>query len=249
MNATIPEQLRQRHQLEMLLLRLERQTEENEFALRQAKFDLREAKVAEAEYGGSFRSFRDKLTGKKEEAETALRHNVQKAEAALASAQQTAKRLVLQSEEVQARLEKLPSRTELKAQAEGEALSLWHRLDALYCTEALLPLLEANRELLTERRNQFNGSYAGQVKSLQTLASIYSAPEAAGEACKPYLLRLKESLDELMISFELQSYFDAPTVFLSSATQYTRMDRINTALAQVEAMQKLLPKLQQQLEV
>jgi len=244
MNATI---LEQRHQLEMLLLRLERQTEENESALRQAKFDLREAKAAEVEYGGCFRAFRDKLTGKKEAAETALRHDVQKAEAALASATQTARRLALQAGEVHSQLDKLPTRAELKAQAEGEALSLWHRLDALYCVAALLPLLETNRILLTERRNQFNGSNLG-VKSHQALSEIYSAPEAAGEACKPYIQRLKAALDALDIPFPVHDYWENPTAFLSSATQYTRMDRINTALAQVEAMEKRLPKLQKQLE-
>ena len=247
MRDTILTQIQDRFRLETHLLRLEHQTAENEAALRQAKYDLREANAAEVEYGGSFRAFRDKLTGKKEAAETALRHDVQKAEAALASATQTAKRLALQSEEVRSRLEKLPSRAELKAQAEGEAQSLWHRLDALYCTEALLPLLEANRILLTDRRNQFNGSNLG-IKSHQALAEIYSAPEAAGEACRPYIRRLKAALDALDIPFPVHDYWENPTAFLSSVTQYTRMDRINTALAQVEAVEKQLPKLQKQLE-
>ena len=45
--------LSKRFQSEIDLLRLQRQRAENEAALRQAKFDLREAKVAEAEYRGS----------------------------------------------------------------------------------------------------------------------------------------------------------------------------------------------------
>lgn len=244
MNDTILTQVQDQHQLEMLLLKLQRQTAENEAALRQAKCDLREAKVAEAEYAGSFRCLRDKLTGKREESETALRHNVQKAEAALASATQTAKRLSLQTEEVQSRLEKLPSREDLRAQGLPE----WHRLEALYCMEVLAPMLEANQELLTARRNQFNGSNAGQVKSHQTLAEIYTAPEAAGEACKPYLLRLKEALDALGISISLPEYWENPTAFLSYATQYTRMDRVNKAISQVAATQRLLSGLLKQLE-
>ena len=72
-------QIQDRFQLEMNLLRLERQAEEVKAALRQGKFDLREAKVAQSEYAGSFKSFWDKLKGQREETETALRHAVQKA--------------------------------------------------------------------------------------------------------------------------------------------------------------------------
>ena len=111
----------------------------------------------------------------------------------------------------------------------------------------LTPLLETTRNLLVERRNQFNGTNAGQIKSRHTLAEIYSAPEAAGEACKPYLLRLKAALEELGNSLELHSFFESPTFFLSSATQFTRMDRINTAITQAETLQRQLIKLQKEL--
>ena len=47
------EQIQIRYQSEINLLRLEQQAEVAKAALRQAKFDLREAKVAEAEYRGS----------------------------------------------------------------------------------------------------------------------------------------------------------------------------------------------------
>ena len=106
---------------------------------------------------------------------------------------------------------------------------------------------KTTKELLTERRNQFNGSNAGQIKTRQDLADIYSAPEAAGEACKTLLLRLKDALDGLEIPFEITGYFEAPTAFLSSATKFSRMDRINTAISQTEALQRLLRQLQPQL--
>lgn len=236
-------QIQDRFQLETHLLRLEQQMVENESALRQAKFNLREAKVTQAEYSGSFRSFRDKLTGKREESETALRHAVQQAEAALASAQRQKDSLVARLTERKEQLAVLPAWESLR-----DGSREWNRLEALYCMEAVNPLLEINRELLTERRNQFNGSYAGEVKSRQDLAEIYSAPEAAGEACRPWLLRLKEALDALEIPLELHRYFLEPTAFLSSATQYTRMDRINEAIAQAEKLQRLIPKLRKQLE-
>ena len=235
-------QIQDRFQLEIGLLRLERQVEEAKAALRQAKFDLREAKVAEAEYRGSFRSFKDKLTGKREETETALRHAVQKAEADLAATQRQKEVLDTQLSGLREQLAQLP-----EWEALNDGSPLWCRLEALYCMEVLSPMLEANHELLIQRRNQFNGSNAGQVKTWQTLAEIYTAPEAAGEACRPYLLRLKAALDALDISFELPAYLEAPTLFLSSATQYTRMDRVNGAILQIEAIQRLIPKLQKQL--
>ena len=236
-------QIQERFRLETELLRLERQLAETGAALRQAKYELREAKVAEAEYGGSFRRFRDKFKSRREETETALRHAVQTAEADLASAQRQKAVLDTRLAEVKEQLSTLPDWLSLK-----DGSREWSRLEGLYCSEALEPLLKTTLELLTERRNQFNGTYAGQLKTRQDLADIYSAPEAAGEACKPYLLRLKEALDALGISFELHSLFDAPTAFLSSATQYTRMDRINTAIAQTENLLRQLPQLSKQLE-
>lgn len=235
-------QIQDRFQLEIDLLRLERQVEEAKAALRQGKFDLREAKVAQSEYAGSFKSFRDKLRGHREETETALRHAVQKAEADLASAQRQKEQLDAQLSQLKEQLTSLPDWDSLNDGSEE-----WHRLEARYCMEVLTPMLEATRELLLERRNQFNGTNAGQIKARYELAEIYSAPEAAGEACKPYLLRLKAALDKLDISLELGSYFDAPTAFLSSATQYTRMDRINTAISQTEALQRQMSNLQKEL--
>lgn len=224
-------------------LRLERLLTETEAALRQAKFDLREAKVAQTEYAGSFKSFRDKLTGSREEAASALRHAVQKAEADLASAQRECDTSSAELSEVRKQLSLLPDWA-----SRNNGSREWHRLEALYCTQRLQPHLVITHQLLLTRRAQFNGTHAGEIKSRMELSDIYSAPEAAGEDCRTLLLRLKKALDGLEIPFEISSFFEAPTAFLSSATQFTRMDRINTAIAQAEAMQKLIPQLQRQLE-
>ena len=234
--------MQNRFHLEIDLLRLERQTEENKAALRQAKCGLREAKVAQAEYSGSFRSFKDKLTGRREQTETALRHAVQNAEAALTSAQHQKEVLDARLSETKQTLDAAPSWESL-----NDGSAAWCRLEARYCMEVLSPLLTATRELLVERRNQFNGSYAGELKTQLDLSEIYSAPEAAGEACRPYLLRLKAALDKLDIPLESHSFFDAPTAFLSSATKYTRMDRINSAIRQTEALQRSLLNVQEEL--
>ena len=235
--------IRDHYDLLISLLKAERQQSEQEAALRQAKFDLRQAKASQLEYGSTFRSFLDKFTGKREETETALRHAVRKAEADLATAQQEKAALEAQIAALREQLADLPA-WESRCDRSAE----WYQLEALYCLEVLAPLLEANLNLLTERRNQFNVTCAGQVKTRYALAEIYTAPEAAAEACKPYLLRLKTALSQQEIPFELHRYFEEPTAFLSSATQFTRMDRINTAIAQTEALQKRLPGLKTQLE-
>ena len=239
------EQVRNRFDLDLALLRTNRAKQVAEAALRQAKHDLREAKVAEAEYRGSFRSFRDKLSGKKEASETALRHAVQKAEADLAAARWELSAAEEKLSALEASLSRQPPWDTLRS---PETDALWCRLEAQYCIEVLIPMSEITRELLDERRKQFNGANAGELKTQLELAAIYSAPEAAAEDCKPYILRLKAALDALVIPFETGSFFDGPAAFLSSATQFTRMDRVNAAIAQTAALQRTLPKLQKQLE-
>ena len=233
--------IQQRFDLDFALLQTTSKKSQAQAALRQAKFDLREAKFAQLEYGGSFRAFRDRITGKKEESETALRHAVAHAEADLTAAQRTLDTLDGQIRDLEASLSQLPSWESLKT-AENEAL--WYQLEARYCAAWLIPHLEITHQLLMERRAQFNGTNAGQIKSLAELAGIYSAPEAAAEDCVPYIRRLKAAASFLGTEFPELAFFDAPTAFLSAATKFTQMDRINTAIAHTEKLQRLLSQLQ-----
>ena len=235
--------IQKRFDCDLALLRANRKQAQAQAALRQAKFDLREAKAAQLEYGGSFRSFRDKLTGKKEESETRLRHAVEKAEAEASNAQRNLDAAEEEIQNLEVALSQIPSWESLKTE---ENETIWCQLEARYCAEWLIPHLEITHQLLLERRAQFNGTNAGQIKTLGELADIYSAPEAAAEDCVPYIRRLQTTLNFLGKDFPEFAFFDAPTAFLSSATQYTRMDRINTAIAQAEKLQRLLSQMQQQ---
>ena len=240
-------QIQNRYLLETNLLRTEQHLQAAESALRQAKFDLREAKLAQVEYSGSFKRFRDKLSGKQEETETNLRHAVQQAEANLAITQHQKDQLSIQLHSLKEQQAASPDWAALGKTTDSASREEWCRLECLYCIEALEPLLKTTYELLMERRNQFNGTYAGQIKTHQDLADIYSAPEIAGETCKLYLMRIKAASDTLTIPFELHNFFSAPTAFLSSATQYTRMSRVNEAISQAESLQRQLTKLQKDL--
>ena len=235
--------IQKRFDWDLALLRANRKQAQAQAALRQAKFDLREAKAAQSEYGGSFRSFRDKLTGKKEESEIRLRHAVEKAEAEASNAQRNLDAAEEEIQNLEVALSQIPSWESLKTE---ENETIWCQLEARYCAEWLIPHLEITHQLLLERRAQFNGTNAGQIKTLGELADIYSAPEAAAEDCVPYIRRLQTTLNFLGKDFPEFAFFDAPTAFLSSATQYTRMDRINTAIAQAEKLQRLLSQMQQQ---
>lgn len=233
----------ERYQLEIELLRLERQAEENKAALRQAKYALREAKVAAAEYGGSFRSFRDRLTGKKEAAETALRHEAQKAESALASAQREKEILDARLPELKETLAALPEWNAL-----NDGSDAWNRLEVLLCAEAVAPVLTQTRQALTERRNMANGAVPGKIYTFSEQAEIGCAPEKAAEACKPYLARLKSALENLGLSFPNLPFFENPAAFLNAATEYTRKDRLHEAFLQAEDLQRLIVKLRREPE-
>lgn len=236
--------LKTHFELQIALLRTNRKKSAAEAVLRQAKFDLREAQQAQILYGSTIRSLMDKFSGKREEKETKLRHAVMQAEADLAAARNSVSDSQDQLCTLTQSLAALAPWKNLKT-AENEAE--WCRLEALYCAEAVLPLLEASLFLLQERRNQANGGNAGQIKSPYELADIYTAPEKAGDDCRPYILRLNAALETLDIRLPKHTYFLDPAVFLNTATKYTRFDRLNEAITQTEAMLRCVSALRQTL--
>lgn len=237
--------LKERFNSEIALLQLRRKKTAADTALRQAKFDLRQAQQERTLYGGSFKGFLDKFTGKREEAETTLHHAVQRAEADLAAATRSVADLEKNISRLEQTLAALPQWDTLKT---TQTEIIWYRFDALLCAQILLPLLEINHQLLLERRNQMNGSNAGDLKTAGELADLYTAPEKAGEDCKPYILRLDAALEALGMHLPDCAYFHNPSAFLNSATKYTRFDRLNEAIAQTESLLRSIPALQRQLE-
>lgn len=233
----------ERYQSEIELLRLERQAEENKAALRQAKHDLREAQTAQALYSGSFRALRDRFTGKKEAAETTMRHAVANAAAALTSAQRQKESLDAQLSQVNGQLALLPG-----WEALNDGSREWCRLEALLCAEVLAPLLEETLILLNERRKMANGAVPGKIYTFSEQAKIGCAPEQSAAACKPYVARLKSALENLEISIPDLPFFDHPATFLNAATEYTRKDRLHEAILQTEDLQRLIAGLRKKLE-
>lgn len=221
------------YEIQTSLLRLQQRESEGKEALKQAKFDLRSADEALLTYEGSARSFLDKLTGKREEKTEALRREVRSREAARDALQREQESLRHQQEELTAALETLPSSETLRAEAEQE----WAVLEARYCAEALIPLLEKNEKALLEYRSVMRGEYP--VLSVQRQQEIYAEPNIWAQRCVPLLQRLKEALDVLRIPFTLGGYYESPVAYLvSAAAKHNRLDRVNQALNQVGAIRK-----------
>ena len=229
----------QYYEVQTALLRLERRREEITENLKQAKYDLRSGEEKLLNYEGSVRRFFDKLSGKQEEKAEILRRELRKAEAALNSLLREKEALEQNRKALSKQLESLPSPEELRGTDETK----WASLEAKFCAEALLPLLEKNHEALMEYRSLMRGNRP-EILSVWEQQEICAEPNLRAEQCIPLLNRLQTAMDILGIPFEISSYYRSPAAYLvSPAAKHNRLDRINLALNQVEAMQKKTKEL------
>lgn len=241
-------EIREHFRLETSLLRLERAEKEAELAIRQAKFALREAQQERLLYSGSFRAFRDKLTGKREETELILHRTVKQAEAALAASRQENERISGEISELRNQLEVLPSLAALKAKAADEALAEFFRLDSLLTVEKLEPLLEKNLESLEELRKIRRGERVAELKSRLEWEQLDTAPEQQTRELTPLLEKLVENLAHLGMELTLGDYFREPTVFLNPAAKHNQVDSVSRAVGQVERVRKEIQTIRKKLE-
>ncbi len=249
MECTLTKQIQERFLLETSLLRFGRRRVENEAALRQAKFDLREANAREAEYRGSIRSFLDRMKGAQEQRETELRHAAAAAKQRLADTQRE-KTLIEQSiSQTEERLAALPCLDALRAAAQGETLTEYCRLDALYCIEVLEPMLGKNHADLFALREKQRGNNIGKFYTEDEAAQIATDPVHSADACKPFLTRLRAALEHLQLPFGTWRFYENPAGFLwNVAAEHNRRERLNDALDQVEELQKQLQRLKIRVE-
>lgn len=233
------ENLTQYYVTQTALLRLQRRLDTLKEELRQAKFGLREANCASAEYEGSLRAFLGKFSGKAEETRERLRRKLREAEGKHTSLLQEQERLKAELEQTEKELSSLPSAEDLRRQAEPKA---WAVLEAAYCAEALLPLLEENHEALLEYRKVLRGEYP--VLSLEERQELCAEPNVCAERCLPWLERLGEALEILETPLDLGGYYASPAAYVvSAAARHNQLDRLNNALTQVERLQKTVKGL------
>lgn len=239
-------EIREYFRLETSLLHLEKSKETAEQALRQAKYNLREAQQDRLQYSGSFRAFLDKFSGKREEKELALNRAVKQAEAAISAAGQEKQRLDGELAEIREQLSRLPSPEELKAKAVD--LTEFIRLDCLLAMEKLEPLLEENLESLEELRKIRRGERAHELKSRYEWEQLDTAPEQQTRELTPLLEKLAEDLTHLGMELSLGEYFREPTVFLNPAAKHSQLDRVSQAIGQMEQTRKEIRNLRKKLE-
>jgi hypothetical protein len=244
--------IRSYYELEAALPEAERAAAEAEATLRQAMFDLRAAQEEEWTYSGSFRSLKDRFTGKKEEREATLRSAVQRAESALAHARRERDRANQDREKIAAELDRLPSREALEqmAREHPETEAEYHRLEARYCAAVLMPLLDENHRDLTACGKLLRGEYLASFGDPEAPARVEAAPGVSGRKCAGYLRRLRSALERLDMSLEEAPFFDDPAAYIvAAAARHNRLDRCRDALEQNEAMQRAIRRLKSRLEV
>ena len=198
-------------------------------SVKQAKFNLRQASIAQVEYGG-IRAFADRLSGKYADKLETLSREVRKAEAELQSLQ---RQLEAETQTLSALKEQrtaLPPLEELRTE---ETKDLWAPLERRYCAEALLPLLTPVEEALTEYRQMLRGEYP--ILSLSQQAAIGAAPIAAAEKCRSLLDRL-EAVQELPEA----GFFRSPAAFLAAAARHNQLELAAAAADQTASLKKHL---------
>lgn len=233
-------------------LDLDSRIRENAQSLRQAKYDLRQAKAAQLEYRGSVRSLLDRLKGSRDQTVEELAAAVRKAEAELQSQSLEKERLANDQAQIRQQLEALPDWDSLRGLAleNEETAREFRTLDARYCISVLEPLLEQNRRDLTEYGRYLRGEYLGKMTTPLEAAGIQTAPGESGEACAPLVARLRDALENMGIPMGSYDYFDNPVAYVvTAAAQHNRLDLCRRALDQAEALKMEIQYLKQVLSM
>jgi len=203
-------------------------------------YELREAKVAQAEYEGGLRFFLDKLTGKHQEKQEALLKAVREASAALeySKRQLESAQSALASLEQEART--MPTREELFGKY--PEMDYLRRQDALFCADRLVRLLRENEKHLLEARDWAENRNA----DFKPLGTQYDKSLALqkGSDCARQISVLLDRIGEDGFVVDVHSYFRNPAGFIAgTARQYGQQDRINYALGAVRTAMGIVQEL------
>lgn len=198
-------------------------------SVKQAKFNLRQATIAQVEYGG-IRAFVDKLSGKHADKMEALSLEVRKAEAELHSLQRQLEAEKQKLSALQEQRTALPPLEELQTE---ETKDLWAPLERRYCAEALLPLLTRVEEALGEYGKMLRGEYP--ILSISDQSAIGAAPIAAAEKCRMLLDRL-----EAVQVLPEAGFFRSPAAFLAAAARHNQLELAAAAADQTAALKNHL---------
>ena len=221
------------YELETDIFRSSQRETELKEAVKQARFDLRQATIAQVEYSG-IRAFLDKLSGKYADKAEEFSREVRKAEAELGILE---RQLEAENQKLSALKNQRASLPSLEQLRTPENEDLWNSLECHRCARQLLPKLEALEEALEEYRQMLRGEIP--LLSISQQQAIGAAPISLGEACSPLLARL----EPMGISYG--DFFRSPAAFLAAAARHNQLERAAAADTQLRKLKaELLGLLQ-----
>jgi len=241
-------QLKDAYELDSRLFALSLRGKELGETVKQAKAELRDARVRQVEYTG-FRALWDKAHGRYADKAEALDYRVRRAEAELKLLQRQQSEITEEISDIQTAKSSLPSMEELKAAAleSPETARLWAALECRLCAGKLPPLLEKNEQALLEYRRLLRGEYP--VLSVEQQQTISAEPDIWAQQCSELLERMQEPLGILGMALEIPPYYQSPIFFLMyAAAKHNRMDRASQALDQVQEVRRLIARIPMQLD-
>lgn len=224
------------YELETAIFRSSQRAAELTDAVKQAKFNLRQATIAQVEYGG-IRAFLDKLSGKYADKAEDFSREARKAEAELSALE---RQFAAEQQKLSALKEERSALPPLEQLRTEENADLWNRLETRRCAERLLPLLEELEETLTEYRQMLRGEIP--LLSIGQQQAIGTAPIELAEECQPLLQRLAKTGADLAP----EDFFPNPAGFLAAAARHNQLERAADADAQVRKLKNKLNHLLQQ---
>lgn len=240
--------LNQVYELENRLFSLTLRSRELGETVKQAKADLRDARVRQVEYTG-FRALWDKAHGRYAGKVEELDYNLRRAESELSLLLRQQSEIAEELSDIRKAQISLPSAEELKAAAlaSPETARLWAVLECRLCAGKLLPLLEKNEQALLEYRRLLRGEYP--VLSVDQQQAICAEPDIWSQQCSELLQRMQEPLGILGLALEIPPYYQSPIFFLMyAAAKHNRMDRASQALDQVQEVRRLIARIPVQLD-
>jgi len=230
------------YDLELNFQRAKRRLEELQESVKQSAWSYREKRQAEVEYLSSFRRLMDKLRGNTERLEE-IQQQIREAKAHHEHQKRELESHKLVFEALEKELQTIPPWEVRRdqAQADPEDTRYLAQRERELCTEMLNPLLAKTLEALEAYRQQLRGGNSDRIISVQELHEVGTAHIEPARKCLCLLNRLRSAMEVLEQSMEIGAYFENPTGYIeSAAARHSRLDRINSAISQTEAIQRLL---------
>lgn len=218
------------YQLRKALDENARRTESCQEGLAQAKYDLRTANIALAEYSG-MSALLDKMRGRYEERKEKLEQAVRMHTETLAACKREKEELAYEKQTLEASLQEFPGEAALLA---GKQV---HTPALRYYAEKLLACLDANTESLNLALQwaRPNIGLAEEIRD-NRIQSLAQADRDAGQC-----LELLHWLSEFGADQEIHPYFLNPAGYIMGvAAEFKQLDRLNSALKAVSDTKKTI---------